>query len=574
MRQFLPLARSAAVAVLFLVGLELGLRAGGLFDPTELPDPYLGFPGSARLYRPEIGEGDEVLLRTSPNRRHIYRDLSFPAAKPSDELRVFCIGGSSVVLESFTSPPGSFPDFLELYLSAVVPERQVRVVNAGGGGTGSVQNLEVLREVLDYAPDLLVVYPEGGEKNLIPPAPGGLFALADEQSPARVWARMHLAQLRMYAAARESLAALAPADRSSWMRSAFSAIAAYAYSRPFGPQTFSDMFELKSVRPPVLMPQVIPAAEIERGHGRYRRNLERMADLAAERGVPLVFVVPQRNAESSFYLRFHIDPAEIRAGQVEAWRRGWEQGLAAKREGRHEQAVRELEGVRATYVEDRDDLLAFHLAECHAALGRREQALAEYGRSVRRHPILALLREVAAGKGVPLVDPFDALVATAGGGVPGHELFIDSVHPYPLASHAIARAIVEGLENARVVQPWTALATLDLGAVEAQCAARVAASTAANTPTHALVFGAIRRGDHEEAVRLGAAQSREATLANPVDLFYYGWALTLAGRMDEARALFEESRALYVDEDAVLPDLSTPESLIEIAFAGDVFAFF
>lgn len=568
------LIRSTVVAALFLLAAEFGLRAAGAFDPTELPDPYLGFPGSAPLYRPETGPAGEALWRTSPNKRRAYRDLSFPAVKPPDELRVFCIGGSSVVLERFTSPAGAFPDFLELYLSAVLPQRRVRVINAGGGATGSVQNLEVLREVLEHAPDLLVVYPEGGEKNLVPPAPGGLFALADERSPARVAARVRLAPLRVYAAARESLAALSPPDRSSWLRSAFSAIAAYAYSRPFGPQTFSDMFELKTSRPPVLMPRVIPAEELERGHARYRRNLERMAELAAERGVPLVFVTPQRNAESSFYLRFHIDPAEIRPGRVDDWRHGWEQGLAAKRAGRLEEAAGLLQGVRATYVEDRDDLLAFHLAECHAALGHREAALEEYALSVRRHPILEILRGVAARKRVPLVDPFDDLVAAAGGAVPGHELFIDSVHPYPQASRVIARAILRELDRARVLEPWTVLAQVDLGPVEARCDERVAASTQANTPVHALVFAAIRRGDYPEAVRLGASQPREAMLASPVDLFYYGWALTLAGRLDEARALFEESRALYIDDDSPRPDLSTPESLVEIAFAGDVFAWF
>lgn len=574
MRRFVPLLRSAAVALAFLAGAELALRGLGLFDPTQLADPYLGFPGTARLYRVEAGPDGGSLRRTSPNKRRAYRDVSFPADKQPAELRVFCLGGSSVVLERFSSPAAGFPDFLELYLGAAAPDRTPRVVNAGGGATGSVQNLEVLREVLEYEPDLLVVYPEGGEKNLIPPAPAGILAVRDEASPARVAVRTLLAPLRVYAAARESLQAVQPADQGAWLRSAFSAIAAYAYARPFDERTFADMFELKRDSAPVLMPHVIPAAEIERGHGRFRRNLEAMADLAAARGVPLCFVVPQRNAESSFYLRFHIDPTEIRPGQIETWRSAYEAGLAAKREGRHGEAVRLLEAVRATYVEDRDDLLAFHLAECHVELRQEEDALREYALSIRRHPLLAILRDVAQAKGVPLIDPFEALVAEAGGRVPGHGLFVDSVHPYPAACRVIARAILEGLLAARTLDALEAPQPARLAAVEERCAELAHASTQANTPVHARIHDAILRGELSEAVRWGESRPRAELLLDPVDLFYLGWALSLSGRLEEARALYDESRALYVSEGTRLPDLSTREAMIEIAFSGDVFAFF
>ncbi|HVS17183.1 MAG TPA: hypothetical protein VMT18_01195 [Planctomycetota bacterium] len=566
--------RSAAVALACLGAVELGFRAAGLFDPTELHDPYLGFRGTAPLYRLEAdGDGSEV-RRTSPNKRRAYRDVSFPGAKPKDELRVFCVGGSSLQLQSFSSPPAAFPDFLQFYLEAWAPQRTVRVVNSGGGATGSVQNLEVVREVLGYGPDLLLIYPEGGEKNLIPPAPAGLLALRDEASPARVAVRSLLAPLRVYAAARESLAALRPRDPGGPFRSAFSAIAASVYAGPFDRDSFALYFEFKDDRVPVLMPHVIPQSEIERGHARYRRNLGRMVDLAEQHGVPLVFVLPQRNAESSFYARFHIDPSEIRPGELDTWRRLYEQGLEAKRAGRFEEAVDRLERVRATYVEDRDDILAWYLAECHAALGRREEARREYALGVRRHPILAILREVARERGVPLIDPWDALVEAADGGVPGHDWFVDSVHPLPAGGRVIARAIADGLVEQHVVPGLAAPSGERRSEVEARCDERVAAATEVGTPVNWHILRAIRAGDLDEAVRLGAGLSRDELIFNPVDLFTYGWALVLDGRMDEARALFEDSRAFYIDADTLLPTLDGPEDVIEFAFSGDVFAFF
>src|SRR6185503_12961762 len=67
---------------------------------------------------------------------------------------------------------------LEIYLGCLLADKAPRVLNAGGGGAGSIQNLEVVREVLNDQPDLLVIYPEGGEKNLVPPLPQGIMARA------------------------------------------------------------------------------------------------------------------------------------------------------------------------------------------------------------------------------------------------------------------------------------------------------------------------------------------------------------------------------------------------------------
>jgi hypothetical protein len=343
MRRLAALVRSSTVGLVFLAVLELAFRGLGLFDPTELRDPYLGFPGSAPLYRVEAGPQGGPELRTSPNKRMAYRDVRFPVAKDPSELRVFCIGGSSLQLESFTHPSAAFPDFLELYLGAAAPERRPRAINAGGGATGSVQNLEVLRE---------------------------------------------------------------------------------------------------------------------------------------------------------------------------------------------------------------------------------------YELSIRRHPLIELLREVARDKRVPLVDPFDALVSEAGGGAPGYELFVDSVHPYPAACRTIARSILEGLIAQHVLDDVRAPEPERLAEVEARCEALARESTELNTPIQARIHRAIRRGDLAEAVRWGETRPRAELLLDPVDLFYYGWALTLSGRLDEARALYDDSRALHVGADTRLPDLSTPEAMIEVAFNGDVFAFF
>jgi tetratricopeptide (TPR) repeat protein len=566
--------RRVGVGALFLVALELALRGLGAFDPTELADPYLGFPGTAPLYRLEKDASGELVHRTSPNKRNAYQDLAFPRAKAPREFRAFTVGGSSIQAAFYREPPSSMSDFLQLYLRAGLPDRAPRVINCGGGATGSVQNLEVVREVLDLEPDLIVVYPEGGEKNAIVPAPGGVLAVRDAASPARVAARRLLAPLRVYVAGRELLQALVPGSRAARRLSAFSAIVAHAYSRPFGPDSFGRLFELKHDKRPVLMEHVIPAAEMQRGRERFRRDLAAMAELAAERGVPLCFVHPQRNLESSFYLRFHVAPAEIRPGEIAAWTQAYDRALEAKRAGRFAEALRSFEAVRATYVADRDEILAFFMAECLTALGRDEEALREYAHPLERHPLRAILSEVAAEKGVPLIDPFPALVEAAGGKAPGYALFVDSYHPLPHGQQVLARAIFAQLVEQRVVDgllPWH---EIRIDAADAACNEIVRESNQRNVGASNFLAQAVRTGDFERAVDIGRRQGEEWLLRTPVTLIEYGWALTSTGRIDEARALFERSRAVLFPEGAASPDLSSSAAMIEHAFAGDVFAYF
>ncbi|MBI4879948.1 MAG: hypothetical protein HY812_09875 [Planctomycetes bacterium] len=578
--EFARLARAALVAVLFVCACEALARRAGFLDPTVIDDPYLGLPGSGPLYRPARAQDGAAWFERSPNKES-YRPERFPRDKDPAEYRVFCIGGSSVRSIAFVEPDASFPRLIEIYLEALLPGRVPRVVNAGGGGAGSIQNLEVLREVLDHEPDLIVVYPEGGEKNYIPPSPQGVLARRDDTSALRVGARRLLARLRVYHAVRLAFQGLLPRARGGDARlSAFSAFAMYATSRAFAKDSFTRLFELKADRPPVLMRHVIPAEEVALAQARLRKNLAAMAECAAGRGVPLLFVQPQRNLKSSFYLRFHIDPDELRPDALEEWRAAYAAGLAAKRAGRHEQALAHLSAVRACYVEDRDEILAFYLAECLEALGRKDEALEEYARPYRRHPLHDLLREVAAAQGVPLVDPFPALVEAAAGGAPGYDLFIDSFHPAAETNRIIARAVVEALARHGLAPGLVQLDGAALAAAE-RAVAEVVARAA--PPPHTLMLRAILARDFAEAARIGRAIPEAQLVGDPrrgvpgemvVEPLYLGWALARLGRWQEARALHAQLSATWGRRGARLPPLDTDEAMIRNVFSGDVFAWF
>ncbi len=579
-----PLA-GALVACLFLASAEVALHFVGAFDPAVIEDPYMGFPGSGPLYRElepnqrpadRTAQAEEaevgVLLATAPNKASRYRNVAFPRDKPEREFRVFCLGGSSVMSEHYSNPDGSFPHFLERYLRGLSKGQRARVVNAGGAGTGSIQNLEVMREVTQLAADLVVLYPEGGEKNLIPPAPGGLLAQRDEASPARVFARRHLGPTRVYGAARHVYQTVLPAtDGAVRLPSAFSTIVFHTLSKPFAEDTFSRLFELKENRPPVLMPHPIPAVEVERASRRFRNTLTSSIRLCRERGVALVLVLPQHNLEHSFYLRFHIDPDELRPGAEDAWRKRYAAGLEAKRAGRYGEALPILESIRELYVEDRDDLLAYFIAQCHRELGDPDQELRELRTIHERHPMIRELRRIAAAEHIPLVDPFEALVDAAGGRVPGHDFFSDAYHPVPRTSRIIAREIARTIDAAGLLPGSAGFETPRMRAVEDACDALLDQIV---LPVHARIFEAIRDEDYDRAVAIAGAMAEKRFYGSPVAPFYLGWALTRAGRLQDARRVFLRLKQTFGDSDLELPDLDSDEALVIHAFQGDVFAIF
>jgi hypothetical protein len=565
------LLRRTLLGLTLAIGLEALLRGLDRFDPTAIEDPYMGFPGSSPIYRPIPRPGGEAWRETSPNRRNAYRTLEFPLAKGENELRVFCLGGSSVFQERFIDPDASFPYLLEVYLRGLAPTESPRVINSGGAGTGSIQNLQVAREVLGYQPDLLVLYPEGGEKNSIPPSPGGVLAHADRDNPARVWARRSLADLRCYVALREAFMGLMPRSSGAWVRSAFSGQVQQALAEPFSERTFTRLFEFKQDRVPVLMEQVIPEEEVRYANQRFLDNLREMARLCRERKVQLVLVLPLHNLRSSFYLRFHIDPDELLPGMEAEWRQRYERGLEAKRAGDHLAALKLLRSVRQCYREDRDDILGFYIAECFAALGYPNLELKELLRIYQRHPMLAHIRQVAEEFDLLLVDPLPDMIRRAGDRAPGGRFFLDAYHPSAEGGWVIARAIAKALARdgvGRTLAPWDSPTV--------QVAERFAEKRVVEVgmPLLCQINASLRAKDFEGALALLEQIPPEERESNTLYAFAFGWALTRSGREDQAKELHARLVERFGQGSGDLPDMSTDEGMVRHAFQGDVFAIF
>lgn len=558
----------------------------GLVDPSVAADPYLGLAGTSPLYSLVVPEDGGLPFRErSPNKKAHYRPQIFGEASGAKEYRVFMVGGSSVRCDAFVEPDGSFCWMLQRYINGALRSpgdrsRFGRVINAGGGGMGSLQNLEVLREILEYSPNLVVVYPEGGEKNFIGESPRAALAKADDSSSWRPNVRRVLAPLRTYQMVRDAYRWLlddayarvmpSPAEGQA-ANSAFSAFAMSILADEFSPRSFSQFFEFKDSRVPPLMERVISEEEVRVGHERFKRSLHEMARLAREKQVPLVFVLPVRNLKQSFYLRFHVTPEEIREGMVDTWRSEYEAGCAALRARDHRRALPHFQKVRECYTSDNDEILSFYIAQCLEATGQANAALAEYSRPYLLHPMRQQIIDVGKEEGVIVVDPYTALIQAAGGVAPGYEWFTDAFHPMPNTSKVVAHEIMEAIQRKGWIEAANGMGSRPMQNADEDAQAQVERCPA---PPHNLMLRAIERGDYQEAVDIAESLGPELIDNRLVEALYYGWALTKKGDLEKARATYKELRRRYWRPGMGGLDLSTDEALVRYAFEGDIFHYF
>jgi hypothetical protein len=96
-------------------------------------------------------------FRIPPERMRLFAPAEFSRPKAANTCRVFSLGGSTTQGEPY-GPPTAFTAWLGINLRMIDPERNWEMVNCGGLSYASYRVLPILREVLEYDPDLMVIY--------------------------------------------------------------------------------------------------------------------------------------------------------------------------------------------------------------------------------------------------------------------------------------------------------------------------------------------------------------------------------------------------------------------------------
>ena len=148
--------RVAAIAVgLGVLALAEGaLRLVGVERYYAPAAPLVGFSDIQPLF---VKDEDTQTFQIPPSRHAFFQPESFAADKAVDGYRIFCLGGSTVQGRPY-SIETSFTTWLELNLKAADPDRHWEVVNCGGVSYASYRLVPIMREVLQYEPDLFIIY--------------------------------------------------------------------------------------------------------------------------------------------------------------------------------------------------------------------------------------------------------------------------------------------------------------------------------------------------------------------------------------------------------------------------------
>ena len=520
--------------VLFSLGVEGFLWVVGVPTLIERQDPSRGFSGLVPVF---VQDGQS--MRTQPVLRgEVFNDQSFAATKPEDGLRIFTVGGSS----AFGFPWGanaSFSGVLQDVMSQAYPDREIEVVNAAGVSYAMHRLNLVVRELVQYEPDVLIVY--SGHNEFVE---HDFFESLRQRSVLSNRFIHAASQLRIFGALDLILVRFGigrvPVDED------FSMVVDRA----------DQVWEDPAAR----------AAVIDN----FRSGLIQLIRIAHEHGTRVLVATvpcnvrdwrPQRSVVGEF-----ADDS-----QRTAWQEAYTAGQSYLATGELRQAVSQFE--QALVLAPRHADTHFLLGHAHEQLGQWELSHQSFERAVdhdatpirRLSQINSAIREVSMQEGALLVDVERIFRETSENGLVGFEWIEDYVHPSREGHSLIAWNLWREMAEAQWID---GVESADRAAFDRVVATRPSVSSNRNAVWHYNQGVILENQDHfQQAI----AKYRQAIEIDPDywgALQNLGLLLRQQGEADEALGIMRRAVALrpeYVDSLLPLGDLLRSTGYLEEA---------
>lgn len=432
-RRALLVALTLALPWLLLALVELGLRVGGYGGDYPLFTRYTPRP--------------EYLLSNPDAARRYFRGAFVPtphtdffkAEKPAGTFRVFFQGGSSA--QGFPYLHGAAPSrMLEAWLQHDFPGRNIEVVNTAFTAVGSYVLLDQADAILAEHPDAVLIYAGHNEYyGVFGAGSTGLFG----RSPGLVHAYLALRRLRLVQLAENMLGGLRATGEA-----------------PNAPPGGNTSDAPRSVMQLMAGDQHIPlgSARFAAGIAQFRTNLGALLAKYQARRVP-VFVgtlVSDERDQPPFVSGFSPGVDTV------AWRRVVNRAVTDVRRGDTAAAIAGLRS--AVRLDSAPADAHYALARLLEARGDTAAARPEYRAAKERDELRfrapeamnAVIREEAAKYGAVVVESQAAVDDASPGGVPGHSLILEHLHPNIDGYAVIARAFYDALRARGFPARWPA----------------------------------------------------------------------------------------------------------------------
>ena len=125
----------------------------GWGTPSTFEDPFVGFDDVRPLF---VLNDDSSEYFVPKSRRRFFAEESFPVQKKPNTFRIFCLGGSTVQGRPFSTPT-AFSTWLKIRLETTEPDKNWEVANCGGISYASYRLIPILKECLNYQPNLFIL---------------------------------------------------------------------------------------------------------------------------------------------------------------------------------------------------------------------------------------------------------------------------------------------------------------------------------------------------------------------------------------------------------------------------------
>ena len=421
-------AFSAIVTAVFFVALEVGLAWLGVQPVSADEDSFIAFRAYRKLFEQTQAPTGTVYV-TNPQKIQFFNQQQFPALKPSDGFRIFCLGGSTTYGHPYDDRM-SFSAWLRESLPFADGSKSWEVINAGGISYASYRVARLLEELTEYEPDLFIIYTGHNEflehrtYSTVNSAPAFL----------RLFGRLAI-RFRTYALLKSLWGPTRQRTRKTVLPTEVQPI----LDETVGPESY--------VRDDDLRKQIVTHCEF---------NLTRMVKKARSVGAEVIFVTPASNLRGISPFKSQHTPGLSRSDQFRS-EADYAEAENLLAEGEPERALEVIKN--AVQLNERHAGIQFLRGQILWELGRFSEARVAFERALSEDvcPLRAIpevvdtVRRVARNEGVSLVDFEEDISACATHQIAGDDWFLDHVHLTVAGYHRLAEQLLEQMAEDKTV---------------------------------------------------------------------------------------------------------------------------
>jgi len=393
-------------------------------------DPNLNLLFVPEFFEPVTLAGEKH-YRVAHGELYSERGVTFPAQKPDNGFRVFCVGGSASA--GWPHPPGEdWCAQLEPSLAAALPHREVEVINVSAHAYASYRVRLVFQQVMRLEPDLVLIWSGNNEflerRAYLERAPWLEQSLA---------VASHSAAFRLLRGLSAQLLtpqnSLAAQQRQDVLYEQWSKVQRVA-------------LELR--RDPRQLQQVVE---------HFRWGLESMVEEASRARVPVVLMTVPVNLRD---WQPNVSLTELTGARAAAWEGAYRRGRAALLDDDPGAAIDAFQ--EAIALEPRHAGSFFYLGRAYEATGELARSITAYqaARDLDHNPfragsfLNAQVREVARDHtNAHIADLDGAFLSESAPHAPGFDLFLDYVHPTAAGNQLAAETAFGVLQRAGLLGP-------------------------------------------------------------------------------------------------------------------------